>query len=140
MELTFIVREDMLPPKCRQAETSDASNKQNAILMQLQLCPNLSISVVSGTYGDSLNPNFDCGTTGPPDMVLGMNAGLYAYPTWRSVVDYLNQNKGIVGVFTDYNEYSGLNCASLGGKDKTIGVFVSLQCQQNSLLVLFLAL
>ena len=86
-------------------------------MMQLQLCPNLSIAVVSGTYGDSnsLNPNFDCGTAGPPDMVMGLNAGLYAYETWRSVVTYLHHNPGIVGVFTDYNEYSGMNCASLAG-------------------------
>ena len=108
--------------------------------MQLQLCQNLSISVVSGTYGDSLDPNFDCGATGPPDMVLGMNAGLYAYPTWRSVVNYLNQNRGVVGVFTDYNEYSGVNCASLGGKENKAAFFqllyVAFLSRQKNLLIL----
>lgn len=48
-------------------------------------------------------------------MVIAMNAGLYAYESWRSVVDYLYHNKGVVGVFTDYNEYSGVHCAGLGG-------------------------
>lgn len=71
--------------------------------------------MVSGTYGDSLDPNFDCGGGGTPDMVIAANAGLYAYESWRSVVNYLYNNPGIVGVFTDYNEYSGENCASLAG-------------------------
>jgi hypothetical protein len=75
---------------------------------------NLTVGAVSGTYGDSLDPNFDCGT-GPPDMVVALNAGLYAYESWRSVVNYLHQHAGVVGVFTDYNEYSGVNCAALGG-------------------------
>ncbi len=73
------------------------------------------IGVVSGTYGgETLDPNFDIGT-GPPDMIVAMNAGLYAYESWRSVVSYLHHNRGVVGVFTDYNEYSGVNCAALGG-------------------------
>ena len=71
--------------------------------------------VVVGTYGGAtLDPNFDIGT-GPLDMVVALNAGLYAYESWRSVVDYLYYNKGVVGVFSDYNEYSGVNCAALGG-------------------------
>ncbi len=48
-------------------------------------------------------------------MVIGLNAGLYAYESWRSVVKYLYEHKGVVGVFSDYNEYSGANCAALGG-------------------------
>lgn len=78
-------------------------------------CDRMMIGVVSGTYGEStLDPNFDVGT-GPPDMIVAMNAGLYAYDSWRSVVTYLHRNRGVVGVFTDYNEYSGVNCAALGG-------------------------
>jgi len=82
---------------------------------KLTLTPNLTLHIVSGTYGGSLDPRFDCGT-GPPDMLLALNAGLYAYESWRSVVDYLYQNTGVVGVFTDYNEYSGVNCAAIGGE------------------------
>ena len=53
------------------------------------------IGVVSGTYGTAtLDPNFE---------------------SWRSVVNYLYYNRGVVGVFSDYNEYSGVNCAALGG-------------------------
>lgn len=48
-------------------------------------------------------------------MMIAANAGLYAYTSWRSVVEYLYCNPGVVGVFTDYNEYSGVNCASLAG-------------------------
>jgi hypothetical protein len=81
----------------------------------LDLASNLVLNVQSGVYGDNeLNPNFDCGS-GPPDMIMGMNAGLYAYESWRSVVSYLKNNPHVVGVFTDYNEHSGTNCASLGG-------------------------
>jgi hypothetical protein len=41
----------------------------------------------------------------------------FAYETWRSVVTFLYHNKGVVGVFTDYNEYSGVNCAGLAGHE-----------------------
>jgi hypothetical protein len=81
---------------------------------------NLTALVVSGTYGvqsastSCLDPNFDVGS-GPPDMVIALNAGLFAYESWRCVVEYLYHNNGVVGVFTDYNEYSGMNCAALGG-------------------------
>lgn len=95
------------------------------------MASNLTVGVVGGTYGQTaansgrletvssststfLDPNFDCGS-GPPDMIVAMNAGLYAYESWRSVVDYLYHHKGVVGVFTDYNEYSGVHCAGLGG-------------------------
>jgi hypothetical protein len=48
-------------------------------------------------------------------MVMALNAGLFADESWRSVVDYLYHNTGVARVFTDYNEYSGMNCAALGG-------------------------
>jgi hypothetical protein len=107
IELVFIVRQDMLPPSLR-STTSDKSE------FAFNLTDCLRIVLVSGTYGDSLDPNFDCGS-GPPDMVVGFNAGLYAYESWRSVVNFLDRAKGVVGVFTDYNEFSGTQCASLGG-------------------------
>lgn len=94
----------MLPPQCK----SDLQR------FKLELTTNLSLLVVSGTYGEALDPNFDCGG-GPPDMIIAMNAGLFAYESWRSVVTYLYQRTGVVGIFTDYNEHSGVNCASLGG-------------------------
>jgi hypothetical protein len=104
LELVFVVRHDMLPPAVR----SRMGNKFNVDLLD-----RLRVTLVSGTYGGSLDPNFDCGS--PPDMIMAFNAGLYAYESWRSVVNYLNRNSGVVGVFTDYNEFSGVQCASLGG-------------------------
>jgi hypothetical protein len=101
----------MLPPKCRHGDCEGPKS----IINQLHLLPNLSITVVSGTYGDSIDPNFDCGDGGSPDLVVGLNAGMYAYDSWRYVVSYLYHNPGVVGVFTDYNEHSGAYCASLGG-------------------------
>lgn len=74
---------------------------------------NLKLTVTSGTYGDDLCPDFDLG--GRPDMIIGMNAGLFAYPSWNSVISYLREHREVVAVFTDYNEHSGTNCASLGG-------------------------
>jgi len=103
VELVFVVRDDMLPLNCR----GDAC-------MKVHLTTNLTLIISCGTYGDDLNPNFDCGS-GPPDMVIGLNAGLFAYESWRSVVTFLHRNTGIVGVFTDYNEHSGMHCASVGG-------------------------
>jgi hypothetical protein len=44
-------------------------------------------------------------------------SSLYAYDSWRSVVNYLYSNKGVVGCFSDYNEYSGMNCAAIGGHE-----------------------
>jgi len=111
IELTFVVRPDMLPPKCKMPHSGSGRGYQ----MRLDLASNLVLNVQSGVYGDNeLNPNFDCGS-GPPDIIMGMNAGLYAYESWRSVVSYLKNNPHVVGVFTDYNEHSGTNCASLGG-------------------------
>ena len=98
----------MIPAKCKATQGSDNW------LLTIEF-ETMTIGVVSGTYGGAtLDPNFDCGT-GPPDMIVALNAGLYAYDSWRSVVNYLYHNKNVVGVFSDYNEYSGVNCASLGG-------------------------
>jgi hypothetical protein len=108
VELTFVIRRDMLPPKNRKYEST------NTCFLKIELTSNVTLQVVSGTYGDDLDPNFDCGG-GPPDMVIGLNAGLFAYESWRSVITYLYHHGGVVGVFTDYNEHSGMNCASLGG-------------------------
>lgn len=112
LELVFIVRKDMLPPKCKTIE----SRSRNGSDVKIELLENLTLILKSGTYCDNLDPSFDCGS-GPPDMVVGMNAGLFAYKSWRNVVEYLNssKNRGVVGVFTDYNEHSATNCASLGG-------------------------
>ena len=112
LELVFIVRKDMLPPKCHEIE----SRSRNGCDVEIGLLDNLTIILKSGSYCHDLDPKFDCGT-GPPDMIIGMNAGIFAYKSWRNVVAFLNSktNRGIVGVFTDYNEHSGVNCASLGG-------------------------
>eukprot|EP00986_Skeletonema_menzelii_P013196 scaffold7554_cov143-Skeletonema_menzelii.AAC.4 len=102
VDMTWIVREDMLP-----------QNSKGGKSLSLQLTSNLTLTIVAGTYGESVDPDFDL--NGSPDMILGLNAGLYAYESWRHVVNYLNTHPNVVGVFTDYNEHSGLNCASLGG-------------------------
>mmetsp|Transcript_9595 Transcript_9595/g.26095 ORF Transcript_9595/g.26095 Transcript_9595/m.26095 type:complete len:143 (+) Transcript_9595:81-509(+) len=99
----------MLPDKCKESASDDAR-----FALKERLTDNLRVGVVAGTYGDSLDPNFDVGS-GPPDVVMALNAGLFAYPSWRTVVTYLHDHPNVVGVFTDYNEYSGVNCASLGG-------------------------
>ena len=124
----------MLPTKCRTINSRSDKDDDDRFLLRVEMTSNLTVGVVGGTYGgerknDScsstinksksatiLDPNFDCGS-GPPDMVIAMNAGLYAYESWRSVVDFLYHNKGVVGVFTDYNEYSGVHCAGLGGAE-----------------------
>ncbi|KAL9191343.1 hypothetical protein ACHAXT_001049 [Thalassiosira profunda] len=105
VDMTWVVREDMFP---------ESSDKRS---LSLHLAANLKLSIVGGTYGQSLNPDFDMG--GPPDMIVGMNAGLFAYESWRHVVSYLHHHKNTIGVFTDYNEHSGMNCASLGGREST---------------------
>jgi len=110
-----VVRKDMLPVKCHKtAAENQSSSNCNDFSFKIEY-ETMTIMVVSGTYGTAtLNPNFDIGS-GPPDMIIGLNAGLYAYESWRCVVNYLYNSKGVVGVFTDYNEYSGVNCAALGG-------------------------
>mmetsp|Transcript_11464 Transcript_11464/g.16356 ORF Transcript_11464/g.16356 Transcript_11464/m.16356 type:complete len:208 (+) Transcript_11464:703-1326(+) len=110
-ELVFIIREDMLPPQCNKSLRVDGDTQY---VFREEIGSNLSVFIVPGTYGESLDPNFDCGC-GTPDMVIGLNAGLFAYESWRSVIDYLDRTPSVVGVFTDYNEHSGMNCASLGG-------------------------
>ena len=32
-------------------------------------------------------------------MIIGCNAGLFAYKSWALVIDYLGCNSGVVGVF-----------------------------------------
>jgi len=111
VELVFIVREDMLPTKI----SNDTHTNTTPFCLTEPFLANLTVKVVSGTYGDeTLDPNFDIGS-GPPDMIMALNAGLFAYESWRFVVSYLHQHPTIVGVFSDYNEYSGMNCAALGG-------------------------
>ena len=108
LELVFVVRRDMLPPSLR--------GPRGDCQYSVTLTETMTVRVVSGSYGDSLNPLFDCGS-GSPDMVMAFNAGLYAYESWRSVIRFLNENKGVLGVFTDYNEMSAVQCASLGGSE-----------------------
>jgi hypothetical protein len=60
----------------------DDSNSR--FLLKVEMTTNLTVGVVSGTYGtdpsggDSasllIDPNFDCGS-GPPDMIMALNAG-----------------------------------------------------------------
>lgn len=115
LEFVFVIRNDMLPASLV-GQRSDGSYGLN-----IDLSPSLHLRVVEGTYGDSLNPDLDCGfRIGPPDMIMAFNAGLYAYDSWRSVLKYLKQHSSTVGVFTDYNEWSGLQCASLGGSIETL--------------------
>jgi len=106
IEMTFVIRDDMFP--------THESIQSSSTILSTPLTDNLNLTIVGGTYGESLDPNFDI-SGGPPDMIIGLNAGLYAYESWRHVVSYLHNNQNIIGVFTDYNEYSGMNCASLGG-------------------------
>jgi len=98
----------MIPKQCK----DDLMSNERGL--KIDLTSNLTLYVQPGTFADTLDPLFDCGT-GPPDMIIAFNAGLYAYKSWRSVVQFLSENEGVVGVFTDYNEHSGMNCASLGG-------------------------
>ncbi|KAL7451826.1 hypothetical protein ACHAWC_003608 [Mediolabrus comicus] len=102
VDMYWIVRDDMFP-----------KNSKGEKKLTLQLTSHVKLSIVAGTYGDSLDPDFDF--AGPPDMIVGLNAGLYAYSSWRDVIAYLYTHPNVTGVFTDYNEHSGLNCASLGG-------------------------
>ena len=41
----------------------------------------------NGAAGKPLDPDSAVGS-GPPDMIVGFNAGLYAYPSWQDVVLY----------------------------------------------------
>ena len=109
IELVFIIREDMRPNKCNYLLKNGSRG------LKLELTENLTLITQAGTYNETLDPKFDCGS-GPPDMIIALNAGLFAYESWRNVIGFLDSNSGVVGVFTDYNEHSGYNCASLGGK------------------------
>lgn len=110
VEMTWIIREDMFPEASTKASEGD-----NSKYLCLQLTNNLTLAIVGGTYGsETLDPNFDI-AGGAPDIIIGLNAGLYAYESWRHVVSYLDCHQNIVGVFTDFNEHSAMNCASLGG-------------------------
>ena len=104
LDVTFVVRKDALPPLCLPSAGLEP------------LSPLVSAQVVAGTYNLDISPDFDI-PGGPPDVVIGLNAGFYAYPSWRSVVEYLRERPDVAGAFSDYNEYSGLNCASLGGSE-----------------------
>lgn len=104
LDLSFVVRKDMIP------ESAEELTKR---CYQFRPLDRLKISLVGGTYGDSVDPRFDL--DGTPDMVFAFNAGLYAYSSWRSVLEYLEQNRLVTGCFTDYNEFSAVQCASLGG-------------------------
>jgi len=97
LDLTFVVRGDMMPPDCADMSFDVGGN---------------AIKVVSGTYNDSLCPDFDCG--GKPDVIIALNAGLFAYSSWCHVTDYVDE-QNITFLVTDYNEFSGLNSASVGG-------------------------
>ena len=124
IELVFVVRQDMIPSSSSSVLENNNNNNNNTDRggtrhyhpYTIVLSSKLKIILVSGTYGDttSLDPNFDCGS-GQPDIIMAFNAGLYAYESWRYVVTYLDTNTNCVGIFTDYNEYSGIQCASLGG-------------------------
>lgn len=122
IELVFVVREDMIPKNGMGVLHGGRHTKQFTI----DLTHNLRVFLVSGTYGDSssLDPNFDCGT-GPPDMIMAFNAGLYAYPSWHHVVSYLDTHPSVTGVFTDYNEFSAVQCASLGGTESRQSVRIN---------------
>lgn len=107
LELVFITRDDMLPLNLR-LDPSRGREK-----FRVSLLDNLTVRVYAGSYGDSLDPMFDlCGS---PDMIVGFNAGLYAYPSWRPVIQFLRDHKDVLGIFTDYNEMSAVQCGSLGG-------------------------
>ena len=88
---------------------------------KIELTERLKVQIVSGSYGDTIDPRFDI-DGGSPDVVFGYNAGLFAYESWRSVIVFLHANPSIVGVFTDYNEFSGIQCAGLGAAWETLRV------------------
>ena len=107
IELTMVVRADCVPPRlkgrlgqCRR-EMADLPGTR------------LTIEFAEGSYGQDLNPDEDVGG-GPPDMIVGFNAGLYAYKSWTHTVLYV-LSSNTLAVFTDYNEHSGTSCAKLGG-------------------------
>ncbi|GAX15862.1 hypothetical protein FisN_2Lh410 [Fistulifera solaris] len=111
LQLVFVVRQDMIPEKLK-------SNMANEL--EIPFHERLVVTLVAGTYGDSLDPDFDC--HGSPDIVVAFNAGLFAYPSWRNVVEYLHRKPSVIGMFTDYNEMSGAQCASLGDSRESVQI------------------
>jgi hypothetical protein len=132
IDLVFCIRPDMIPISFQQAY--DQSSSSSKVLYSVQLTDTLHVRVVVGIYGDesSLHPNFDCGSSSsggssssPPDMIMAYNAGLYAYESWRYMIEYLYHHTNVIGVCSDYNEHSAVQCASILG---------GIQCQ-NSVIV-----
>jgi hypothetical protein len=120
IELVFCIRDDMIPSSVAAQREHTASSTQSGSLKKTiytaQLTETLRVVVTCGIYGDatSLHPNFDCGS-GPPDIIVAYNAGLYAYESWRSVISYLYTHRNVLGIFTDYNEHSAVQCANILG-------------------------
>ena len=126
--MVFIVSVDMVPPKCDCP--SPGPNQENR--MKIELNPNLSLTIQSGTYAESIYPTFDYGS-GPPNMIIVMNAGLCGYESWTSVIQYMRIHSDVVGVCTDYKEYSEVNCAALGGGDAWDSLRVNHFCQPRAM-------
>ena len=116
LELVFVVRKDMMPP---------AEKKKRDKTVTVFQKGNIRIKLIGGTYGETIDPRFDCGRACNPDAVMAFNAGRYAYESWRSAVEYLHVQKSVVGIFTDYNEWSGVQCASLGGSKARLSLSVN---------------
>ena len=132
VELVFCIRPDMIPTSLAAERTdhpaSSSSSSSSPLLYRVQLVETIQVSVVCGVYGDesSLHPNLDCGG-GPPDMIMAYNAGLYAYESWRYLINYLyNPSTTAIGICTDYNEHSAVQCATiLGGSTCQNSVIVN---------------
>ena len=90
LELVFVVRPHMLPAAGLEAAAVPTVDGRPPVVAGGAICggqldwvlgPGLRVQVVGGTYGNSIDPNFDCGS-GAPDMIMCFNTGLYAYPNW----------------------------------------------------------
>ena len=117
IELVFCIRPDMIPMSLVSTQRSHSDQGPSKVLYTAQLMNTIHISIVCGIYGDesSLHPNWDCGG-GPPDMIMAYNAGLYAYDSWRHMIDYLyHPNTNAIGICSDYNEHSAVQCAAILG-------------------------
>jgi hypothetical protein len=84
VELTMVVRADCVPPRHRGGRLARFARARGTIVG----CAGLSIGFAEGTYGESLDPDTDVGA-GPPDLIVGFNAGLYAYSSWTHTLMYL---------------------------------------------------
>jgi hypothetical protein len=58
VELVFVVHPDMLPSHCRCATTDDSG--QFSLSMTIGLTTNLTVQVVSGTYGIQSTSSLSC--------------------------------------------------------------------------------